>query len=143
MTLHDNYKSCFDWIVGASHLCLNMEENKEHFRHILLFYFRRGKKAAEAGREICTVYGTDAINEKTCQKWFQRFRSGDFNLEDAPRSGRPITIDDDQILSLVQKDRQLTTQEIADTLEIDRTTVAKRLKKLGMMKKADAWVPCE
>lgn len=120
-----------------------MEENKVHFRHILLYYFRQGKKAAVARREICAVYGAEAISDSTCHKWFAHFRSGDFNVDDAPRSGRPTKADDDQILTLVRKNPHLTTQEIADRFKIDRTTVGDRLKKLGMLKKGDEWVPRE
>lgn len=119
----------------------SMDENKVHFRHILLFYFRQGKTAPQALREISAVYGAEAITEKTCRRWFGRFHAGDFNLDDAPRSGRPTTIPDDKILGLIQSDPQLTTQEIADKFNICRTTVGDRLRKLGMVKKGDMWVP--
>jgi len=32
---------------------------------------------------------------RTVKKWFSRFRNGDFNLNDQPRSGRSSSIDDD------------------------------------------------
>ena len=38
-------------------------EKLEHFRHILLFEFNRGAKAAEAARNICVVYGDNTIGE--------------------------------------------------------------------------------
>jgi len=34
-----------------------MAENKEHFRHIMLFYFRKGKNASQTQKKICAVYG--------------------------------------------------------------------------------------
>jgi len=83
-----------------------------HFRHILLFFFRNGLKATEAQREIYGVYGDSAISD-TCQCWFARFCSGDINLADAARSGRPSTTDDDQILAVIKVDRHLTMREIA------------------------------
>lgn len=118
-----------------------MDAKKVHFRHILLFYFRKGKNAAEAMREICNVYGEESITHSICAYWFRRFRSSDFNLEDAPRSGRPNEVNDEQILELVNNDRHITTQEIADKLKLHRTTISSRLKKLGFEKVADAWVP--
>ena len=48
-------------------------EKLEHFRHILLFDFSRGAKAAETARNICAVYGDNAIGESTERKWFSRF----------------------------------------------------------------------
>jgi len=73
-----------------------MEYKNEHFRHILLFYFRKGKRAAETHREICEIYGTDCITKRTCQNWFRKFRSGDFSLKDNKRSGQPIEVHDDK-----------------------------------------------
>jgi hypothetical protein len=45
-------------------------EKNEHFRHLLLYEFNRGSKAAEAARNICAVYGEDPVAERTDQKWF-------------------------------------------------------------------------
>jgi len=58
-----------------------MECKNEHFRHILLFYFRKEKKIAEAHKEIREVYGINCITERTCQNWFKKFHSGDFSLK--------------------------------------------------------------
>ena len=33
------------------------------------------------------VYGEYALAELTCQKWFARFKTGDFGLEDEERPG--------------------------------------------------------
>lgn len=76
------------------------ESRKAHFRQILLFYFRKGTNAAGAMRAICDVYGEGSITQSTCSYWFRRFRSGDFNLDDAFRSGRPDEANDEQILEL-------------------------------------------
>ena len=64
-------------------------EKLEHFRHILLFEFNRGEKAAGAARNICAVYGDNAIGESTVMEWFSRFKEDRFDSSDTPRSGRP------------------------------------------------------
>ncbi|XP_018393383.1 PREDICTED: histone-lysine N-methyltransferase SETMAR-like [Cyphomyrmex costatus] len=74
-----------------------MSENKVHFRHILLYYFKK---------------------ERAAQKWFAKFRSGDTSLEDGPRSGRPTEVDSNDIKALVEQDRTLKVREIAETLKI-------------------------
>lgn len=122
-------------------ISLYMEERRVHFRHILLFYFRGGKNAAEAKQKICDVYGSDAITTTSCYNWYARFQSGHYNLEDAARSGRPSAIKNDQILELIKVDRQLTAREIADQLGIGSSTVCARLREMGMVKKDNAWVP--
>ncbi|XP_032690457.1 histone-lysine N-methyltransferase SETMAR-like [Odontomachus brunneus] len=95
-----------------------MSENKLHFRHILLYYFKKGKRATEAHRKICGVYGDDALTERAAQKWFAKFHSGDTSLEDGPRSGRPTEVDSNDIKALVEQDRTLKVREIAETLKI-------------------------
>ena len=32
-------------------LILKMEENKQHFQHIMLYYFKKGKKATETQKK--------------------------------------------------------------------------------------------
>ena len=66
-----------------------MEENKQHFQHIMLYYFKKGKNSTEMQNKICAVYGEGAMTDRMCQKWFVKFPAGDFSLDDAPRSGRP------------------------------------------------------
>ncbi|GFV69897.1 HTH_48 domain-containing protein [Trichonephila clavipes] len=34
-----------------------MESDKQHFRHILLFYYRKGKNAVQAKKKLTDVYG--------------------------------------------------------------------------------------
>jgi hypothetical protein len=63
-------------------------EKNENFQH-LLYEFNRGSKAAEAARNICAVYGEDPIAQTTDQKWFARFKQGNFVMSGTPRSGRP------------------------------------------------------
>lgn len=120
---------------------IQTKDLKQHYRHVLLFLFNKGVNAAEARREICSVYGDSAINTVTCQRWFARFRCGDVSLEDSARKGRPVTTDDDQILAAIKSDRHISTREIAQDIGVEHSTVAKRLKNLGMTKKIDVWVP--
>ena len=67
-----------------------------HFRHILLYYVRKGKNAVQARKKLYYVYGETSLTERQCQNWFARFRSGDFDLKDAPRSEHPTEVDDDK-----------------------------------------------
>ncbi|EZA47571.1 Histone-lysine N-methyltransferase SETMAR, partial [Ooceraea biroi] len=89
------------------------------------------------------IYGEDALKLRQCQNWFTKFRSGDFNVKDAPRSGRPIEIDDDKIKALIDSNRRLTTREIAENLNISKSSVENHLKRLGYISKLDISVPHE
>jgi len=120
-----------------------MEDQTVHFRHVLLFYFRKGRNARQACEKLRAVYGNNALQERQCQRWFTRFRAGNFDLNDASRSGRPIKVDDDKIKALIESNPRYTTREIAETLKIQHSTVHDHLKKLGYASKLDIWVPHE
>ena len=47
-----------------------MEEDMQHFWHIMLYYFKEGKNATKTQKEIFSVYGEGAVTDQTCQKWF-------------------------------------------------------------------------
>ena len=72
-----------------------MEENKQDFWHIMLYYFKKGKNTTHTQKKICAMYGKDAVTDRTCQKWFMKFCAGDFLLDNAPCSGRPVEVDND------------------------------------------------
>ena len=38
---------------------------------------------------LVEVYGDSAPSDKTCREWFRRFKSGDFDMKNKERSGRP------------------------------------------------------
>ena len=51
------------------------------------------------------MYGEDAVTDQTCQKWFAKFHAGDFSLDDAPQSGRPVEVDSNQIETLTENNQ--------------------------------------
>ena len=51
-----------------------MGTEKEHFRHIVLFYYRKGKNAVQAKKRLCNVYGENVLTERQYQNWFAKFR---------------------------------------------------------------------
>ena len=50
-----------------------MEENTQHFWHMMLYYFKKGKDTTEKQKKICAVYGEGAATDPKCQKWFVKF----------------------------------------------------------------------
>ena len=82
-------------------LILKMEERK-HFWHSVLYYFKKGKNVTEMREKMCAGCGEGAVPDRTRQKWFAKFRAGDFSLDDAPHSGRAAEVDSDQIETLTE-----------------------------------------
>ena len=71
----------------------NMEVPKNYLRHIMHYEFKKGNSAAKAARNIHSVYGKECVNKRTCRRWFAKFRSGDFTIEDEDRTRRPVEFD--------------------------------------------------
>ena len=61
-----------------------MEENTQHFQHIMLYYFKKGKNSTEMQKKICAVYGEGALTDWMHQKWYVKFHAGDFSLDNTP-----------------------------------------------------------
>ena len=65
----------------------SMVPTKQHLREIMLFHFHKKLTASATAVEICAVYGSGAVDDRTVRRWFQRFRSGDTDVKDKPLSG--------------------------------------------------------
>lgn len=120
-----------------------MCEISEKFRYILQYYFDKGKNASQACEKICAVYGEGTLSKATAKRWFAKFRSGDLDIKDEPRSGRPVVKNVDEIFKKIEKDRYISTRDIAEELGISQATVSNHLHKAGYTKKLDIWVPHE
>ena len=104
-----------------SHFNIEDGSSMQHFQHVMLYYFKKGKNAAELQRTICAVYREGAVTDWLCQKWCAKFCAGDFSLDDSPRSGRPVEIDSDQTETLIENNHNYSMQEIADRLKISKS----------------------
>ena len=85
-----------------------MEENMQHFQLIMLCYFKRGKNATEMQKKICAVYGEGAGTDWHVKRGFAEFCAGDFSLDDAAHSGRPVKVDSNQIKTLIENNQHST-----------------------------------
>ena len=50
-----------------------------------------------------------------------KFCVGDYSLDDAPLSGRPVEVDSDQVKILIENNPHYTMREIANILKISRS----------------------
>ncbi|KAG5325824.1 MOS1T transposase, partial [Pseudoatta argentina] len=71
----------------------------------------------------------------------RRFKNNDFKLEDKERSGAPKKFQDKELEQLLDEDPSQTLPELGKILQVDESTVSKRLKGLGMIQKQGHWVP--
>ena len=92
-----------------------------------LFEFNRGAKAADATRNICAMYGDNAIGESTERKWFARFKKYHFDISDTSHSGRPSGFDEDCLNTLILNDPCYCTGELANVMNCDHSTIMRHL----------------
>ena len=82
----------------------NFEPNKRHLRELLIYFFNLKKSAAEAHRFLLETYGEAALSERSCREWFQKFKNGEFDIEDKERSGRPKVYENAELEALLDQD---------------------------------------
>ncbi|GFY08396.1 histone-lysine N-methyltransferase SETMAR [Trichonephila clavipes] len=99
----------------------------------------KGENAVQARKKLTDVYGEGVLTARQCQNWFAKFRSGNFDVEDAPRSGRPVKADKDAIKALVDANRRITTRQIGLRLNLSNSTVYDHLKGLGLSSKSSMY----
>ena len=71
----------------------------------MLYHFKKSKSTVEMQKQICAVYREGVVTDQTCQTWFAKFHEGNFLLDNAPWSGRPVEVDHDQIEALTENDQ--------------------------------------
>ena len=72
-------------------------------------------------KKICAVYGKGDMTDRMYQKWFAKFCAGDFSLDNAPCSGRPLEVDSDEIKTLIEKNQHSIMQERIKILKISKS----------------------
>ncbi|GBP53187.1 Conserved oligomeric Golgi complex subunit 4 [Eumeta japonica] len=78
---------------------------------------------------IGTHHETPPMSVRVAQNWFKRFQSGDFDVKDEPRSGRPVTEKVNAILENVGQDRHISFYDIAEELRINHKNFSTLFKK--------------
>ena len=54
------------------------------------------------------------VSYKTCKKWYQRFKAGNFNLEEDDRSGALRKFDDDELEELLNENPTRMQEELVE-----------------------------
>lgn len=116
---------------------------KHNLREALLFCFNLKKSASDGHLLLCEAYGEHALSIKTCEFWFRRFKSGDFDTSDKAREGRPVTFEDAELEALLDQDSCQTQEELAETFGVTHQAISNRLKNMNMVQKQGNWVPYE
>jgi len=112
--------------------------------HQVLFPARQGAKEIHA--ILIETLGEHAPSYATVKNWVAQFKRGDFFTCDAPRPGRPKTVNIPDIISqiheLILEDRWISAKSIAEQLGISRERDGSIIHEdLDMRKLSAKWVP--
>lgn len=117
--------------------------NSTDIRVIFLYEYKLGSNAAKVACNINQAFGENTVNDRKVQRWFEKFRSGDFSLQNESR-GRPKTsVKSGALKALVETNSTVSTRELATRMKVDHTTILRHLSEIGKVKKVDKWVPHE
>jgi transposase len=83
------------------------------------------------------------MNERTAQRWFKRFASGNFCLENEQRPGRPRIWDSEATKEAAEQQPSTSTRRLSDTLGPSKGTIYLHLTALGNIYKSCRSVPHE
>jgi [histone H3]-lysine36 N-dimethyltransferase SETMAR len=120
---------------------LTMSATKSAIRERLLHEFQLGRSAGEAKRNVCQALGYEAVKIACAKRWFQKFRRGDTNTQDKPRSGRPLEMDRAAVLQAVEDNPTLTTRMLSLDFICSHTAIKNILHAAGLRVRLGKWVP--
>ena len=86
---------------------------------------------------LSSTLGEAGLNERTCREWFQRFKSGDFDVEDQHGGRKKKIFEDSELEALLAEDSCQTQEELADSLGVIKQAISKRLKTIEMIQKQE------
>ncbi|UYV64129.1 K02A2.6-like [Cordylochernes scorpioides] len=89
-----------------------------HLREVLLFAFNWKKSATKAHRMIEEVHGDHALSKSQCYRWFKKFQSGDFELDNEPRGKPHQKFEDAELQALLDDDSTQTQEKLVKQLQV-------------------------
>ena len=127
---------CLCVVVFCNLVTFAMQENIEQ-RYAIKFCVKRNKSATETFASLTEAYGDVTLSRTMVFKWHKAFKEDRENVEDDPRSGRPITSTKDENVEVVRavmaKDRRLSVRMIAEETGLDKCAIHRILTdQLGM-----------
>ena len=131
-----NFKSFLVTEVERKHVRRRARfQQQGHASYHQVFFFLQGKAPKEIDANLRETLGEHAPSYTTVKIWMTQFKRGDFSTCDAPRPGRPKTVNNpeitdqihelileitDQIHELILEDRWISARSIAEQLGVSR-----------------------
>ena len=88
------------YVIPIFTMCGSTEQ-----RISITFCFKIGKTATEMYQLLQQAYGEDAMGRTPVLGWFRRFKEGRSSAESDPRSGRPSTLRNEEMIAKFYNNR--------------------------------------
>ena len=99
-----------------------MELNREHFRAVIFYNFRRALIHQQCIDELNSIFGDEAPSRTSVYRWYGKFNVSRSSLQDNFRKCHPKSVvvpeTIDAVRQLILQDRHVTYREIETTLGI-------------------------
>ncbi|XP_011883996.1 PREDICTED: putative uncharacterized protein FLJ37770 [Vollenhovia emeryi] len=111
-------------------------------RYAIKFCVRLGKNATETFSMLQDAFKDNCLSYSQVKKWHKAFKEGPEEVADEPRSGRPSTsrIDENvqRVRDFLNSDRRFSVYQVADALNIPKSTVHRIISEDLLMRKVSA-----
>ncbi|XP_053422217.1 bromodomain-containing protein 8 isoform X6 [Nycticebus coucang] len=124
-----------------SNYCETMDKSK--IRVIFEYEFHHGTSATQTAQNINKVFGKDVANDCIVCQWFEKFHSGDINLENEPHGVLLTKVENDVLKTIVEANPSQTMGELTARFDITIPKILDHLRQINKGKKLDRWVPHE
>ena len=122
--------------------------SKENIRFYIKMRAALNVQARDIHEELYSVHGDQAPCLRTVERWCQRFREGQEELDDETRCGRPVaattTENIEQVRMIIDDDSHVTIEEIQEQTGLSYGTAQRIIKDhLQLTKITARYIPKE
>lgn len=115
-------------------------------RSVIRFLNAKNTKPVDIHRQICEVYGENAMSDSMIRRWVRQFNEGRDPVHDNERSGRSCLVNEELVRAveeLVKGNRRFTISDLSTKFpQISRSLLHEIVsKKLNFRKLCARWVP--
>lgn len=118
-----------------------MDLSKPYFLGLMLYDFKVGLNAAESAFHINSAFGKDTVSKCTTQDWFVLIPTGDKDVENRLRSGRPFRLDNEQLGQIIKENQQRKSCQLVQALAVSQSTGVAPLREFGFVSNLSKRIP--
>jgi len=104
------------------------------------YEFKRKNSAAEVFHNINIIYNNKTVTERTVQRWYQKFSSGDESLENQSRGRPEINVENEVLKTIIEENASQTSCDLAKRIGVSHTAILRHLHDIRKVWKMEKWV---